>query len=210
MISLKNLPWRNLKGYPGRTAALMLFAALMAFAVFGGTMMIGGVRNGLETVKSRLGADIMVTPESAKNEFDAQTVLLKAEPGYFLASAKAGCCSTRVQMIAFDPTTDFTIQPWLKDTRVAKQMGLLDVVIGSTVDWTSAAQDDVIRFYDTECHVVGQFAPTGSTLDSAVYMNFDTCKALIQACRDKGMFKYENLDADGGHLLRDDSRKAGI
>ena len=221
MVSLKNLPWRNLKGYPGRTAALMLFAALMAFAVFGGTMMIGGVRNGLETVKSRLGADIMVTPESTKNEFDAQTVLLKAEPGYFymdasvleeiraidgveiaspqlfLASAKAGCCSTRVQMIAFDPATDFTIQPWLKETHVAKQMGLLDVVIGSTVDWASAAQDDVIRFYDTECHVVGQFAPTGSTLDSAVYMNFDTCKALIQACRDKGMFKYENLDADG-------------
>ncbi len=221
MISLKNLPWRNLKGYPGRTAALILFAALMAFAVFGGTMMIGGVRNGLETVKSRLGADIMVTPESAKNEFDAQTVLLKAEPGYFymdssimeeiraidgveiaspqlfLASARAGCCSTRVQMIAFDPATDFTIQPWLKDTRVTEQMGLLDVVIGSTVDWTSAAQDDVIRFYDTECHVIGQFAPTGSTLDSAVYMTFDTCKALIQACRDKGMFKYENLDADG-------------
>ena len=87
MISLKNLPWRNLKVYPGRTAALMLFAALMAFAVFGGTMMIGGVRSGLETVKSRLGADIMVTPESAKNEFDAQTVLLKAEPGYFYMDA---------------------------------------------------------------------------------------------------------------------------
>lgn len=220
MISLKNLPWRNLRGYAGRTAALLLFSALMAVSVFGGTMMICGVRSGLETVRSRLGADIMVTPESAKNEFDAQTVLLKAEPGYFymdsgileeirsadgveaaspqlfLASAKAGCCSTRVQMIAFDPATDFTVQPWLKDAHVPGQMGLLDVVIGSTVDWTSAAQDDVIRFYDTECHVVGQFAPTGSTLDSAVYMNFDTCKALIQACREKGMFKYENLDAD--------------
>ena len=81
-------------------------------------------------------------------------------------------------------------------THVSEQMGLLDVVIGNTVDWTSAAQDDVIRFYDTECHVIGQFVPTGSTLDSAVYMNFDTCKALIQACREKGMFKYENLDAD--------------
>ena len=59
-------------------------------------------------------------------------------------------------MIAFDPATDFTIQPWLKETHVAKQMGLLDVVIGSTVDWTSAALDDVIRFYDTECHVVNE------------------------------------------------------
>ena len=193
MLTLKNMPWRNLKGYAGRTAALLLFAALMAVAVFGGTMMISGVRNGLDTVKSRLGADIMVTPESAKNEFDAQTVLLKTEPGYFymdasvvdeirsiegveaaspqlfLASAKAGCCSARLQMIAFDPATDFTIQPWIEDTRVSGNLG---------------------------CNVVGQFAPTGSTLDNAVYMNFDTCKALIQACREKGMFKYEKLDAD--------------
>ncbi len=220
MITMKSLPWRNLKGYAGRTAALLVFAMLMAVAVFGGTMMIGGVQNGLHTVKARLGADIMVTPENAKNEFDAQTVLLQAEPGYFymdasvldqirkvegveiaspqlfLASAKAGCCSTRVQMIAFDPETDFVIQPWLEDAHILKDMGLLDVVIGSLVDWTSAAYEDTIQFYDTECHVVGQFSPTGSTLDSAVYMNFDTCKALMEACRKKGLFRYENLDAD--------------
>lgn len=220
MLSLKTLPWRNLKGYAGRTAALLIFAALMTVAFFGGTMMIAGVRTGLDTVQSRLGADIMVTPENAKNEFDAQTVLLQAEPGYFymdagkleeirrvegvemaspqlfLASAKAGCCSTRVQMIAFDPKTDFTIQPWIRDTGISREPGLLDVVIGSTVDWASAAEEDVIRFYDTDCHVIGQFAPTGSTLDSAVYMTFDTCKALIQACRDKGMFRYQDIDAD--------------
>ncbi len=220
MLTLKSLPRRNLKGYAGRTAALVLFSALMAVAVFGGTMMTAGVKNGLETVESRLGADILVTPENAEGEFDAQTVLLQAEPGYFymdackldeilaiegvekaspqlfLASAKAGCCSTRVQMIAFDPATDFTIQPWLKDTRVTEEMGLLDVVIGSTVNWASVAEEDVITFYDTDCHVVGQFAPTGSTLDSAVYMTFESCRALIQACRDKGLFRYENLDAD--------------
>ena len=220
MLTLKSLPRKNLKGYAGRTAALLLFSALMAIAVFGGTMMIGSVRGGLETVKARLGADIMVTPESAKNEFDAQTVLLKTEPGYFymdagvlteiaategvelaspqlfLASAKAGCCSARLQMIAYDPATDFTIRPWIEETRVSEEPDLMDVVIGSNVSWTSAATENVIRFYDTECKVIGQFKPTGSTLDSAVYMNFDTCKALIQACRDKGMFKYENLDAD--------------
>ena len=220
MLTLNSLPWRNLKGYAGRTAALLLFSALMAIAVFGGTMVIGSVRGGLEAVKARLGADIMVTPESAKNEFDAQTVLLKAEPGYFymdagvlkeieategvelaspqlfLASAKAGCCSARLQMIAFDPATDFTIRPWIDDTRVSEEPELMDVIIGSNVSWTSATEDNVIRFYDAECNVIGQFEPTGSSLDSAVYMNFDTCKALIRACREKGMFKYEQLDAD--------------
>ncbi len=220
MLTLKNLPLRNLKGFAGRTAALLLFSALMAVSVFGGTMMIGGVKNGLREVKSRLGADIMVVPENAESEFDAQTVLLKAEPGYFymdaavldrvkkvegvalaspqlfLASAKAGCCSARLQMIAFDPVTDFAVQPWLEDSHITERMGLLDVVIGSNVSWASAAEDNVIRFYDTECSVIGQFAPTGSTLDSAVYMNFDTCRELIRACREKGLFKYKNLDAN--------------
>ncbi|MBR3096177.1 MAG: ABC transporter permease, partial [Clostridia bacterium] len=72
----------------------------------------------------------------------------------------------------------------------------MDVVIGSNVSWTSASQGDVIRFYDSDCRVIGQFAATGSTLDSAVYMNFDTCKALIQACREKGLFKYGDFDGE--------------
>ena len=220
MLTRNTLPLRNLRGNGGRTAALLAFAALMAAAVFGGALLIGGVRGGLDTVTARLGADILVTPDSAKNDFDAQTALLQAEPGYFymdasvadqvaaldgvervspqlfLASTKSGCCSARLQMIGFDPASDFTIQPWIADTTVTGDMGLMDVVVGSNVDWSSVSQNGTLRFYDSECRVIGQFAPTGSTLDSAVYMNFDTCKALIAACREKGMFRYENLDAD--------------
>lgn len=217
MVSLKNLPFRNLKGYAGRTVALVLFSMLMAVAIFGGTMVIGGVKNGLETVETRLGADIMVTPESAKNEFDAQTVLLQAEPGYFymdkeklneiaevegiqkvspqlyMASAKAGCCSARLQMIAFDPDTDFTIQPWIEDTYADTQMGFMDVIVGSNV---TIYDDRIIRFYDEECRIIGQFAPTGSTLDNCVYMNYETVKVLIEASFRKGLNIYSEYDPD--------------
>ena len=147
MLSLRNLPLKNLKGYAARTAGMLAFTILMAAAAFGGTMVVGGVSRGLETVRSRLGADILVTPESAKDEFDAQSVLLQAEPGYFymdrgvmdeiaqidgietmsgqlfMASTKAGCCSARVQMIAYDPETDFTITPWIADTFAAGEPG---------------------------------------------------------------------------------------
>ena len=220
MLSIKTLPLRNLRGYAARSAAVALFAFLTAAVLFGGTLLTSSARNSLHTVQARLGADIMVTPESAKNDFDAQTALIKAEPAsfymdaaaleqiratdgveraspqLFLASAKAGCCSARLQMIAFDPETDFTIRPWIEDTDTLGEMGLMDVVIGSNVSWTSASQGDVIRFYDSDCRVIGQFAATGSTLDSAVYMNFDTCKALIQACREKGLFKYGDFDGE--------------
>ncbi len=217
MISLKNLPFKNLKGYAGRTAALILFAMLMAVSVFGGTMVIGGVRQGLNTVQQRLGADIIVTPDSAENGFDAQTVLLQAEPGYFymdrekmdeiaklegidqvspqlfMASADAGCCSAKLQMIAFDPETDFTIQPWIADTRTNGEIGLMDVVIGSNVE---AYKDNIISFYGNDCNIAGQFAPTGSTLDDCVYMNFDTVKVLIESSFEKDLNIYPEYDPD--------------
>ncbi len=218
MLSLKTLPWRNLKGYAGRTAATALFSALMAVAVFGGSMVALGVSQGLDTVQRRLGADIVVTPADAASDFDAQTFLVQAEPSYFymdvgklaevaavdgvaqaspqlfLASAKASCCSARLQLIAFDPETDFAIQPWIAESFGSGELGDFDIVVGCNV---TVYDDRIIRLYGNDCHVVGQFAPTGSTLDNAVYMNFDTCKALIESSFEKGLNKYKDFDPDG-------------
>ena len=79
----------------------------------------------METVRARLGADILVVPDDAGSEFDAQTALIQAEPGYFymgadvlgrvaatpgverasaqlfLASTRENCCSAQLQIIAF-------------------------------------------------------------------------------------------------------------
>ena len=216
MLSVKDLPVKNLKSCPGRTAAILFFVFLMAAVTFGGTLIVRGVSSGLAAVQSRLGADILVTPESAKNEFDAQTFLIQAEPGYFymdagkldeilaidgiekaspqmfLASATAGCCSAKLQIIAFDPETDFTIRPWIRDTfGGARQMGLFDIIVGANV---SVPDDYTIRLYNNDCHVIGQFAPTGSTLDNAVYTDFDTIKMLIQSSFDTNLNKYQPFD----------------
>ena len=217
MISRKNLPLRNLIGYPGRSIALLLFSALITVAVFGGGILTRGIRRGLETVEARLGADIMVTPESAKNEFDAQSVLLQAEPGYFfmddsiltelsaiegieqfspqlfMASTKSGCCSARLQMIAYDPDTDFTVQPWIQETYGAGKVGPMDVLVGSNV---TVYASGLIRFYDRDCRIIGQFAPTGSTLDNCVYMNFDTVRELISASYLKGLNTHTDYDPE--------------
>lgn len=216
MLSLNNLPRKNLQGYAGRTAALLLFSMLMAAAVFGGSMIVGGVLRGLSEAEARLGADIVVTPAEANSRFDAQTVLLQAEPGYFymdkgklsevaavegvervtpqryMASAKAGCCSMRLQMIAFDPETDFVIGPWLKDSSLS-EMGLMDVVIGSNV---TVYNDNVIQFYDRECRIIGQFESTGTTLDNCVYMNFETVNELINASFEKRLNLYERYNPE--------------
>lgn len=220
MLSLARLPWMNLRGYPVRSGILAFFSMLMAMVMFGGTMIVCGIDRGLGTVESRLGADIMVTPADASSDFDAQAFLVGAEPSYFymdegvagevagvdgvgaaspqlfLATARASCCSGRYQVIAFDPATDFTIQPWISDTSGASSLGDMEVVVGANV-----GVSDPVNFslFGHKLRVVAQFDQTGSTLDNAVYANFDTARILIDSSLEKGLNKYTSLDTD--HII---------
>jgi len=97
MLSLSRLPWMNLRGYPVRTGTLVFFSMLMTMTIFGGTLVVQGIEHGLRTTQSRLGADIMVTPDEADTDFDAQTFLVNAEPSYFYMDA-----STREAVAAVD------------------------------------------------------------------------------------------------------------
>ena len=220
MLSLARLPWMNLRGYPVRSGILAFFSMLMAMVMFGGTMIVCGIDRGLGTVESRLGADIMVTPADASSDFDAQAFLVGAEPSYFymdegvagevagvdgvgaaspqlfLATARASCCSGRYQVIAFDPATDFTIQPWISDTSGASSLGDMEVVVGANV---GVSDPENFSLFGHKLRVVAQFDQTGSTLDNAVYANFDTARILIDSSLKKGLNKYTSLDTD--HII---------
>jgi len=215
MLSLARLPWMNLRGFPLRTGTLVLFSTLMTMAIFGGTMLVAGIDRGLHTVESRLGADIMVTPADAADDFDAQAFLVSTEPSYFymdeatrdevaavdgveaasaqlfLATARASCCSGRYQVIAFDPATDFTIGPWISDTVGAPNLGDMEVIVGANV---GVADPDNFALFGNKLRVVAQFETTGSSLDNAVYANFDTARILIDSSLDRGLNKYTSLD----------------
>jgi hypothetical protein len=210
----------NLRGYPVRSGILAFFSMLMAMVMFGGTMIVCGIDRGLGTVESRLGADIMVTPADASSDFDAQAFLVGAEPSYFymdegvagevagvdgvgaaspqlfLATARASCCSGRYQVIAFDPATDFTIQPWISDTSGASSLGDMEVVVGANV---GVSDPENFSLFGHRLRVVAQFDQTGSTLDNAVYANFDTARILIDSSLEKGLNKYTSLDTD--HII---------
>ena len=52
------------------------------------------------------------------------------------------------------------------------------------------------QLFDNTLRVVGQFDATGSTLDNAVYMNFETAKKVIDSSLRKGLNKYSTLETD--------------
>ena len=201
------LAWKNLTRRPGRTAALVILTALLSLSVFGGTVVVHSLRQGLSSLESRLGADIIVVPSSAQSKVSFQNMLLQgttgafymdaqnlervrevegvevAAPQVFLASLKADCCSVKIQVIGFDPETDFFVQPWIEQS-VSRALGELDVVVGCKVE---AGIGEIIRIYDERCKVVGRLAPTGTGLDTAVYCNMSTMKTLLKAAEAKGI-----------------------
>ena len=128
-----SLPVKNLTGKPVRTAALLLLTVLLSFAVLAGTVIVRSLRTGLSSLEDRLGADIMVVPYEATTKSTLENIVLQGNTGYFymdcarsekilnrdgigqattqffLATASSGCCSLPVQIIGFDPETDFSV-----------------------------------------------------------------------------------------------------
>lgn len=215
-MSMRQLPIQNLLRRPGRTMALAALTALLAFSVFGGSIVVMSLRQGLNSLESRLGADIIVVPSSAQSKVSFQNMLLQgttgafymdadnltrvrevegveiAAPQVFLASLKADCCSVKIQVIGFDPETDFFVRPWIGQS-YSQELGEMDVVTGCKVE---ANVGENIRIYDERCKVVGKLAPTGTGLDTAVYCGMDTMKILLKAAETKGVSHKVTSDPD--------------
>ena len=88
-------------------------------------------RIGLNSIKSRFGADLMIVSLGAGS--DMENILIRGEPNYFyfdkefangiaqiqgvekassqffLTSTSQNCCDIPVQFVGFDPNTDFTV-----------------------------------------------------------------------------------------------------
>ena len=212
----KSLPVRNCLHRPVRTAAMTVLSALLSFSVLAGSLMISGLKNGLSSLETRLGADIMVVPYEAVTKSALTGLILQGNPGYFymdqayvdrlskvngigqmseqffLASSTSSCCSYKVQIIGFDPATDFTILPWVQHT-YNKKLDHMEVLVGSSLN---AFAGDELTFYGSDVSVAARLDKTGTYLDSAVYANEDTIKTLISAAKEKKIFDFGGVDPE--------------
>ena len=206
MRSINSLPIKNLVRKPARSLALIFISAFLALSAFGGTVMVTSLSNGINSLSARLGADIIVTPYAATSQVSYDSVIIQGKPGqfymdskyyeeikteiegidkitaqFYLASAKASCCSSRLQIIGFDPATDFSIQPWVEKS-YSDKLGLYDAVVGSDV---TPNTDMTVEIYGKTLHVQAMLDKTGTELDSALYVDIDTMKELIRAQNEK-------------------------
>ena len=92
----------------------------------------------------------------------------------YVGTLSASCCSLPVQMIAFDPETDFVVQPWLKNQN-AVRLEKGQVLVGSSV---VAEPGETLQFYSTDFQVAGKLERTGMGYDSSVFMTFESLYEL--------------------------------
>ena len=203
-LSTGRLSLENLKAKPVRTAGLVVVTAILAFALFGGSILASNLRRGLTAMTGRFGADLMVVPEGTAGK--AQSLLLRgaasyfyfdaaivnrvagmegiacASPQFFLTSLAESCCDAMVQLVAYDPETDFVIQPWAAE-KYSKTVEDGQVVAGSRI---TIRPDNTIRLLGHNYPVAARLSSSASGLDTSIFMTMNTMRLLIGRARAEG------------------------
>jgi putative ABC transport system permease protein len=217
VLSTGLLSMENLKAKPVRAACLMVVAAILAFTLFGGSILALNFRQGLAAMTKRFGADLMVVPAGTSEK--AQSILLRgaisyfyfdaaivdnvartegvvcATPQFFLTSLAEGCCDAMVQLIAYDPETDFIIQPWIAE-KYSRAVEDGQVVVGSQI---TIRTDDTIRLLGHYYPVAARLSKSAGGLDTSIFMTMNTMRLLIGRARTEG---YDFLAAQEKEMRR--------
>ncbi len=196
-ITLAGLPLANLRRKPFRTTALIIVVTMLTVAFYGGSLLSMNLKAGLNSMQERMGADLMVTPQNTKTEAEALLTDGSASTFYFtndietqvaeadgieeltvqtyISSLAAACCDEKVQIIGFNPDTDFVITPWIS----SQFDGTLErgqIIAGSGINVSS---NNTVKLYGHEFPVAAQLANTGTSLDNSVFVNMDTVPDVV-------------------------------
>jgi putative ABC transport system permease protein len=204
-MGIAALAVRNLSGRPFRTFGLITVVAVLAFSLFAGSVLVTSLGNGAENVEERLGADLMLVPKGSG--YAAEAILLKGEPNefymdksvadevvgikgiskistqfYLTTISDSDCCDFPVQLISFDPKTDFTVTPWIESSN-GGGIGYKELVIGSEI---LLIGKDKVKLFGREFPVAATLSKSGTGLDTSIYMTEETMKFIAVLANELG------------------------
>lgn len=218
MKHLRGLIYRNLVTRPVRSIALILLGAVLSLSVFTGTCTVQSLERGFGSMRSRMGADIMVVPYAAlsRKNFDNEILLGNADSCYmpsenvdeiaqmegvrrisaqfYLTSTELDCCDTPVHLMAYDPETDFTVAPWILESD-GGEIGPFDVAAGCDI---RAQVGDTLTIFGTSVTVAAKLDRSDTDYDSTIFADMETICALAGASGDE---KLQSLTEGGVDLV---------
>lgn len=203
---------------------------IVSVSVFGTALFTENIELGVRQSGNRVGADIMVVPtdygESANEVLfkgNSCTVLLKdnitdglkkldgisnASPQLYLQTLPMKCCaSAKMQIIAIDPATDFTVSEWMGND-IVRKLGRDEIIAGSA---GGVGVGEKVRLFGRELRVVGVMDETGMGYDQSVFLSYQTAD-LITARKEYADIFGERTDLASTVLvnIRGDAEKERV
>ena len=195
-LALQNLGRRKV-----RTLLLVAAVALGCGVVFAGAILVRSIDRSMALGFTRLGADLAVVPEGALTNITA--ALLVVEPSELVLDVglldRAGIASLgrvapqkvarvtgsgigsqyeAIDLIGFEPTRDFTVQPWLVE-KLNRPLQPGDVILGAARDGTLGAQ---LLLFGRPHVVYGRLGRTGvGTHERGLFLSFASLESLAPA-----------------------------
>ncbi|VTZ25206.1 conserved membrane hypothetical protein [Methylocella tundrae] len=202
---LVSLALQNLGRRKSRTGLLLAAVAVSSAIVFAGAVTMRSIASSMEIGFSRLGADLMVVAQDALTnitvalltvEPTGQTVdanlleraaiagIGKATPQRVFRTTRSGLGGhgETVDLIGFDPASDFTIQPWISE-RLGRAMGPDDVILGAAQNLPLGSE---ITIFGKPFRVFAKLGRTGAgTHERGYFMRSSSLLALAPAIRER-------------------------
>ena len=188
MLTVPGLAVRNLRHRRVRTMFLAALVLILSAALFTSRVLTESMKTCIDKTVDRIGADVIVAPGEYESDlsdslfsgglcsfyFEKSLVdqvkktdgIDKISPQLYIASLDAACCSVPVQIVAFEPESDFIVQPWMSGSNVS-ELKKGQTVVGSKI--TAKAE------------VAGKLEETGTSYDNCAFMNFETAYTLFDS-----------------------------
>ena len=196
--------YTNFWSHPVRSLGLVILTAIASATLLSSVIFSKSLDAGFEQLSSRMGADLLIVPHGVETQ--NQSILLQgdlshrslprevleftrqlpgvkeASPQFYFTTLSASCCDKKVNIIGFDPKTDFTIKPWIRKT-YKKDFVPGSVIVGNDIN---IEEGGVIKFFGKEFTVVGTLEPLGNKLDQAIFADIETIEILRKAAAEVG------------------------
>lgn len=207
MLNIFQLSIRNLLHRRTRTMFLIALVFILSAVLFTSRILTTSMKDCIDKTVDRIGADVIVAPSEYAKElsdslfsgelcsfyFERSLIdevkktegIEKISPQLYIATLEASCCSVPMQIVAFEPDSDFIIKPWLE----ANNMGEIkkgQVVVGSKI---TKSAGDKISIFGLEYDVVGKLEETNTSYDNCAFMNFETAYTLFDSSQTKYVTK---------------------
>ena len=186
---------------------VFLGMAALSGTLFALTTLYFSAGRGIEKGMARLGADAMAVP--AMRQEETTGILISGEPSefympldfkerlaavkgvyrasaqLFIISAPLACCAVSdTMLIGFEPETDFTVSPWLKE-RLRRGLSPEEVIIGPNILSEPGGRT---MFYGKEYRIAGKLEPTGMKfLDGSVFIPMEGARRMIAESGEKAL-----------------------